>query len=136
MQQDLNAIVWPGWQTTRLIGQGGFGSVYEIQRNLMGEVEKAALKVIPNVMPQLIVSMTLGLGGIILYESSLSYLGLGIPLPFAAWGTMISSSTDPVVMANYPNLWIPAGILIVLAVLAFNFVGDGLRDAMDPKAKR
>ena len=46
MQQDLNAIVWPGWQTTRLIGQGGFGSVYEIQRNLMGEVEKAALKVI------------------------------------------------------------------------------------------
>lgn len=46
MQQDLNTIVWPGWQTTRLIGQGGFGSVYEIQRNLMGEVEKAALKVI------------------------------------------------------------------------------------------
>ena len=91
---------------------------------------------VPNIMPQLIVSMTLGLGGIILYESTLSYLGLGIPLPYAAWGTMISSSTDPVVMANYPNLWIPAGVLIVLAVLAFNFVGDGLRDAMDPKAKR
>ena len=91
---------------------------------------------VPNIMPQLIVSMTLGLGGIILYESTLSYLGLGIPLPYAAWGTMISSSTDPVTMANYPTLWIPAGILIVIAVLAFNFVGDGLRDAMDPKAKR
>ena len=91
---------------------------------------------IPNIMPQLIVSMTLGLGGIILYESTLSYLGLGIPLPFAAWGTMISASTDPVTMAFYPNLWIPAGILIVIAVLAFNFVGDGLRDAMDPKSKR
>ena len=91
---------------------------------------------IPNIMPQLIVSMTLGLGGIILYESTLSYLGLGIPLPYAAWGTMISSSTDPVTMASYPNLWIPAGILIVMAVLAFNFVGDGLRDAMDPKSKR
>ena len=91
---------------------------------------------IPNIMPQLIVSMTLGLGGIILYESTLSYLGLGIPLPYAAWGTMISSSTDPVTMAFYPNLWIPAGILIVIAVLAFNFVGDGLRDAMDPKSKR
>jgi peptide/nickel transport system permease protein len=91
---------------------------------------------VPNIMPQLIVSMTLGLGSIILYESSLSYLGLGIPLPFAAWGTMISSSTDPVTMASYPTLWIPAGILIVAAVLAFNFVGDGLRDAMDPKAKR
>ena len=91
---------------------------------------------VPNIMPQLIVSMTLGLGGIILYESTLSYLGLGIPLPFAAWGTMISSSTEPVTMQYYPNLWIPAGILIVIAVLAFNFVGDGLRDAMDPKSKR
>ena len=91
---------------------------------------------VPNIMPQLIVSMTLGLGGIILYESTLSYLGLGIPLPYAAWGTMISASTDPVTMQYYPNLWIPAGILIVAAVLAFNFVGDGLRDAMDPKSKR
>lgn len=91
---------------------------------------------VPNIMPQLIVSMTLGLGSIILYESTLSYLGLGIPLPYAAWGTMISASTDPVTMAFYPNLWIPAGILIVIAVLAFNFVGDGLRDAMDPKSKR
>ena len=91
---------------------------------------------VPNIMPQLIVSMTLGLGSIILYESTLSYLGLGIPIPYAAWGTMISSSTDPVTMQNYPNLWIPAGILIVMAVLAFNFVGDGLRDAMDPKSKR
>ena len=91
---------------------------------------------VPNIMPQLIVSMTLGLGGIILYESTLSYLGLGIPLPYAAWGTMISSSTDPITMQYYPNLWIPAGLLIVVAVLAFNFVGDGLRDAMDPKSKR
>ncbi len=91
---------------------------------------------IPNIMPQLIVSMTLGLGSIILYESTLSYLGLGIPMPYAAWGTMISASTDPLTMQYYPNLWIPAGILIVLAVLGFNFVGDGLRDAMDPKSKR
>lgn len=91
---------------------------------------------VPNIMPQLIVSMTLGLGGIILSESTLSYLGLGIPIPHAAWGTMISASTDPVTMQFYPNLWIPAGILIVIAVLAFNFVGDGLRDAMDPKSKR
>ena len=91
---------------------------------------------VPNIMPQLIVSMTLGLGGIILYESTLSYLGLGIPLPYAAWGTMISSSTDPVTMSSYPALWVPAGLLIVIAVLGFNFVGDGLRDAMDPKSKR
>ncbi len=91
---------------------------------------------IPNIMPQLIVSMTLGLGSIILYEATLSYLNLGIPLPYAAWGTMISSANDQTILLNYPNLWIPAGLLIIFAVLGFNFVGDGLRDAMDPKMKR
>ena len=91
---------------------------------------------IPNVMPQLIVNMTLGLGGVILYESTLSYLGLGVQLPYAAWGTMISSSKDPVILSYYMNMWLPAGFMIVLAVLGFNFVGDGLRDAMDPKSKK
>ena len=91
---------------------------------------------LPNVMPQLIVSMTLGLGSTILYESTLSYLQLGIPKPYAAWGTMISSANDQTMLVYYPNLWIPAGLLIIIAVLGFNFVGDGLRDAMDPKSKR
>ncbi len=91
---------------------------------------------IPNIMPQLIVQMTLGLGGIILTESTLSYLGIGIPIPYAAWGTMISAAQKPEILKYYPNLWIPAGCLIVIAVLAFNFVGDGLRDAFDPKASR
>ena len=91
---------------------------------------------IPNVMPQLIVSMTLGLGGVILYESTLSYLGIGVPMPYAAWGTMISAAKSTDILLNYPNLWVPAGACIVLAVLGFNFVGDGLRDAFDPKMKR
>lgn len=91
---------------------------------------------IPNVMPQLIVSMTLGLGGVILYESTLSYLGLGVQLPKAAWGTMIATSNDPQVLSYHVNMWLPAGLMIVIAVLGFNFVGDGLRDAMDPKARK
>lgn len=91
---------------------------------------------IPNVMPQLIVSMTLGLGSVILYESTLSYLGLGVQLPKAAWGTMIATANDPEVLAYHVNMWLPAGIMIVFAVLGFNFVGDGLRDAMDPKARK
>ena len=94
---------------------------------------------IPNVMPQLIVSMTLGLGSIILYESTLSYLGLGVPFPDAAWGSMIAMA-DPAkgqeILANYPNMWVPAGILIIVTVLGFNFIGDGLRDAFDPRMKR
>ena len=91
---------------------------------------------IPNVMPQLIVSMTLGLGSVILYESTLSFLGLGVQLPKAAWGTMIATSNDPQVLNYHLNMWLPAGFMIVIAVLGFNFVGDGLRDAMDPKAKK
>ncbi len=91
---------------------------------------------IPNVMPQLIVSMTLGLGSIILSEATLSYLNLGVPKPYAAWGSMIGDIKDPIILENYPNLWVPAGACIVLAVLGFNFIGDGLRDAFDPKSKR
>ena len=91
---------------------------------------------IPNVIPQLIVSMTLGLGSVILMEASLSYMGLGVPLTSASWGGMINDVNDPFILANYSNLWVPPGICIVLAVLGFNFVGDGLRDAFDPKAKR
>ncbi len=91
---------------------------------------------LPNVMPQLIVSMTLGLGSVILYESTLSYLGLGIQYPKAAWGTMIAKSDDVEILNHHLNVWLPAGIMIVIAVLGFNFVGDGLRDAMDPKAKK
>ena len=91
---------------------------------------------IPNVMPQLIVSMTLGLGSVILYESTLSYLGLGVQLPKAAWGTMIATSNDPQVLSYHVNMWLPAGLMIVIVVLGFNFVGDGLRDAMDPKARK
>lgn len=91
---------------------------------------------IPNVMPQLIVSMTLGLGSVILYESTLSYLGLGVQLPQAAWGTMIATANKPIVLNHHLNMWLPAGFMIVIAVLGFNFIGDGLRDAMDPKARK
>ena len=91
---------------------------------------------VPNVIPQLIVSMTLGLGSVILMEASLSYMGLGVPLTSASWGGMINAVKDPLVLTNYINLWVPPGICIVLAVLGFNFIGDGLRDAFDPKAKR
>lgn len=94
---------------------------------------------LPNVLPQIIVSATLGLGSVILYESTLSYLNLGVPFPYAAWGSMISlasPSSGSEILQHYPNLWIPAGVLIVVAVLSFNFIGDGLRDAFDPKAKK
>ncbi|MDE6585758.1 MAG: ABC transporter permease [Clostridia bacterium] len=91
---------------------------------------------IPNVMPQLIVSMTLGLGSIILTEATLGFLGIGAPPGTATWGAMIQTANDAYNLSFLPNFWVPPGICITLAILAFNFVGDGLRDAFDPKMKR
>jgi peptide/nickel transport system permease protein len=87
-------------------------------------------------MPQLIVNATMGLGGIIITESTLSFLGLGAKYPLATWGSMINSVSDASALVNYTYIWIPVGVLICLTVIAFNFVGDGLRDAFDPKMKR
>lgn len=91
---------------------------------------------VPNVIPQLIVTATMGLGSIIITESTLSFLGLGAKYPLATWGAMINSVSDATSMIKYTYIWVPVGLLICLTVIAFNFVGDGLRDAFDPKMKR
>jgi peptide/nickel transport system permease protein len=91
---------------------------------------------VPNVMPLLIVYATAGLGGIIITEATLGFLGLGVKYPLASWGSIINVASDAYVMTNFWFMWIPAGCLILLTVLGFNFVGDGLRDAYDPKMKR
>ena len=91
---------------------------------------------VPNVMPLLIVQATAGLGGIIIAEATLGFLGLGVKYPLASWGSIINVASDAYVMTNFWFMWIPAGSLILLAVLGFNFIGDGLRDAFDPKMKR
>lgn len=91
---------------------------------------------IPNVIPQLIVIATLSLGQVILLESVLSFLGIGVKFPFASWGNIINAVSNVHVMTNYLFVWIPAGFCILITVLGFNFIGDGLRDAFDPKMKR
>lgn len=91
---------------------------------------------IPNVIPQLIVTCTMMLGSTIITEATLSFLGLGVKFPFASWGNIINDVNNAYVMTNYWFIWIPAGICLLITVLGFNFVGDGLRDAFDPKMKR
>ena len=91
---------------------------------------------IPNVIPQLIVIATMGLGDVILMEATLSFLGIGVKFPYASWGNIVNAVNDVYVLTNFWFVWIPAGFLILLPVLGFNFVGDGLRDAFDPKMKR
>ncbi len=89
---------------------------------------------IPNALGPVIILASLAVGGIIILESALSFLGLGVQRPTASWGTMLSDWRE--YLRNYPHIAIAPGIAIALTVLAFNLVGDGLRDALDPRGKR
>ncbi len=92
---------------------------------------------VPNVMPIIIIIATMDLGSVILMESTMSFLGVGVPKTQASWGNMVSEvNTLNDELIKHWFVWIPAGICILFTVLAFNFIGDGLRDAFDPKMKR
>ena len=135
----LGFLGWPG--IARLV-RGQILSLRE--QEFMTAAEAVGLKparrifrhLLPNVVPQLIVACTMSLGATILTEATLSFLGLGVKFPFASWGNIMNDVSNVHVLTSYPFVWIPAGICLVLSVLGFNFVGDGLRDAFDPKMKR
>jgi peptide/nickel transport system permease protein len=87
---------------------------------------------LPNALAPIIVAATLGIAGAILLEAALSFLGLGVQAPTASWGNMLSAAQSLTVLESMPWLWLPPGIMIAIAVLSINFIGDGLRDALDP----
>lgn len=91
---------------------------------------------LPNTVPIIIVAATLGVANSILLESTLSFLGLGVVPPTPSWGQMISAANNMIDFQNRPWLWVPPGVCILLTVVSINFIGDGLRDAFDPKQKR
>lgn len=90
--------------------------------------------ILPNVISPIVVSTTLSIGGIILLESVLSFLGLGIQPPIATWGNMLTNAQE--LMTTAPMLAVYPGLMIFVTVIAFNFLGDGLQDALDPRATR
>ncbi|WP_042374531.1 oligopeptide ABC transporter permease [Neobacillus jeddahensis] len=90
--------------------------------------------ILPNAIAPILVQATFGIAASIIVEASLSFLGMGVQPPTASWGNMLTDAQSLTVLTSQPWLWVPPGIMIVLVVLAINFIGDGLRDAMDPKA--
>lgn len=86
----------------------------------------------PNAMAPVIVAATFGIANAILLEAGLSFLGLGVQPPTASWGNMLTDAQSLTVLSSMPWLWVPPGVMIALAVLSINFIGDGLRDALDP----
>ncbi|MEX2502010.1 MAG: ABC transporter permease [Trueperaceae bacterium] len=95
-----------------------------------------ARHLIPNAIGPIVVQATLGVAEAILTESALSFLGLGVQPPVASWGNMLADARSVTVLRSQPWLWLPPGIAIFVTVLAINFLGDGLRDAWNPRNRR
>ncbi len=91
---------------------------------------------LPNVLAYVIVYATLGMATVILAETSLSFLGLGVSPPTPTWGNMIQEARNTLIIQQKWWYWIPPGICIFISVMCFNLLGDGMRDAIDPKMKR
>lgn len=89
--------------------------------------------ILPNCMPQLLIILTMGIPGAILSEASLSFLGVGAQPPMSSWGLMVANGREYLTMAPWNSIF--PGVAILITVLAFNFLGDGIRDALDPYLK-
>jgi peptide/nickel transport system permease protein len=129
---------WPG--ITRLVR----GQVLSIKENeyvlaarSMGApaLRIMLLYILPNVLAPIIVAASFGVAAALLSEAALSFLGLGVRPPEPSWGSMLNEAQSLSVLAEMPWFWVPPGFMIGLCVLCINFVGDGLRDALDPRMK-
>ena len=131
-------ITLVGWTTVARLVRAATLSIREREFVLAaraqgaGPVRIMAVHILPNVVSPIIVATTLSVGGIILLESVLSFLGLGIQPPTPSWGNMLTGALELIWTA--PHLVYYPGLLIFVTVIAFNFLGDGLQDAFDPKA--
>jgi peptide/nickel transport system permease protein len=134
----LSLVGWPG--LARLI-RGQILSLKEQPFMQATEVlglsdrRKIFNHLIPNTIPILLVVATLNVAGAILSESVLSFLGLGVVPPAASWGNMIDAANNLIDFQKRPWLWVPPGTAIFLTVISINLLGEGLRDALDPKMK-
>jgi peptide/nickel transport system permease protein len=135
----LMIVALVGWTTVARLVRGATLSVRE--RDFVraahalgaGPIRMMAVHILPNVVSPIIVATTLSVGNVILLESTLSFLGLGIQPPLPSWGNMLTNAQELIWQA--PALAIYPGLLIFITVIAFNFLGDGLQDAMDPRAE-
>ena len=133
----IGVLSWPG--TARLV-RGQFLSFREQQFVLAARAtgvppyQIVLRHLLPNVVGTVTVAATFGMANAILQEASLSFLGLGVQAPTPSWGNMLQDAQSHGILEGMPWLWIAPGLMIALAVLSINFVGDGLRDALDPRS--
>lgn len=146
------SIVGPSlWNVILILGLLGWTAVARIVRGSVLSIKQAdfvkagvalglgtprllSFHILPNVTAPILVNATFGIASAILTEASLSFLGVGVQPPIASWGNMLTDAQSLTVLTSQPWLWVPPGIMIIIAVLSVNFIGDGLRDALDPKS--
>lgn len=131
-----------GWPAACRLVRGQFLSLREQEYVVAARVVGASnfriitRHMLVNTVGPIVVLSTFGVAIAIILEASLSFLGLGVRPPTASWGGMLNQAQSPSILADMPWLWLSPGIAIALTVLAVNFVGDGLRDAIDPGSDR
>ena len=134
----IGLFSWPG--LARLV-RGQVLSLreqeYVLAARVVGSTDARILleHVLPNVIGPVMVAATMQVAGAILSEAGLSFLGLGIQPPTPSWGAMISKATNFTVLTTMPWRWLAPGVAITLAVLCINFMGDGVRDALDVRGR-
>jgi len=135
-------LVFLGWAGIARIVRGQILTLRELEYmeacEALGisDLKRIFRHLLPNVLAYVIVFATLGMASVILVETALSFLGLGISPPTPTWGNMIQPANQFIVLSTRWWIWVPPGIGIFLSVMCFNIIGDGLRDAIDPKMKR
>jgi peptide/nickel transport system permease protein len=138
----MMVIGFLGWPSIARILRGQFLSLREqefvIASKAIGSSNRRIIfrHLLPNALAPIIVAATFGMAGAILLEAGLSFLGLGVQPPTASWGNMLNDAQSLPILQSMPWLWLPPGVMIALAVLSINFIGDGLRDAFDPHHTR
>ena len=136
------AIGLLGWPPIARLVRGLFLSLRERDFLLAGRTMGATNRrlifrhLLPNALAPVIVAATFGMAQAILLEAGLSFLGLGVQPPTPSWGNMLTDAQSLTVLESMPWIWVPPGVMIALAVLSINFIGDGLRDALDPHFSR
>jgi peptide/nickel transport system permease protein len=127
------------WPTTARLVRGQVLSVREEQfvlasRSLGAKNSRLInLHVLPNTIAPLLAEVTFAVGAAILTEAGLSFLGLGVPQPTPSWGNMLEAARSLDILENGPWMWVPPAIMTLLTILCINFIGDGVRDAIDPR---
>jgi peptide/nickel transport system permease protein len=135
----IGVLNWP--TIAKLI----YGNVLSVRSMEYVEAERAigtpSLRILiktvmPNSIAPLWVSLSFRISNAMITESALSFLGAGVQPPTPSWGNIIQSATSLVVLTQRWWIWIPAGVCLVVTIFCINFIGEGIRDALDPKMKR